>query len=107
MTQEELSVYIRVSSHAVSRWENGMTYPDIFLLPILADIFEVDVDKLLDVYKKNNVLPVYQPKTKQNINSGICPRCGGTPVERTVQYCKFIVCSNYPNCKFILKNKTS
>lgn len=46
-------------------------------------------------------------KTKQDLNSGICPRCGGRLVERTGPYGKFIGCSNYPNCKFILKNKTS
>lgn len=46
-------------------------------------------------------------KTQQDLNSGICPRCGGTLVERTGLYGKFIGCSNYPNCKFILKNKTS
>ena len=54
MTQEELAEYTGVSSRAVSRWENGITYPDISLLPILANIFEVTVDELLDVdaYKK-------------------------------------------------------
>ena len=54
MTQEELAEYTGVSSRAVSRWENGITYPDISLLPILSNIFEVTVDELLDVdvYKK-------------------------------------------------------
>ena len=54
MTQEELAEYTGVSSRAVSRWENGITFPDISLLPILANIFEVTVDELLDVdiYKK-------------------------------------------------------
>lgn len=46
-------------------------------------------------------------KTKQDLSSGICPRCGGRLVEKTGPYGKFIGCSNYPNCKFILKNKTS
>lgn len=46
-------------------------------------------------------------KTKQDLNSGICPRCGGRLTERTGPYGKFIGCSNYPNCKFILKGKTS
>ena len=46
-------------------------------------------------------------KTKQDLYSGICPRCGGRLTERTGPYGKFIGCSNYPNCKFILKNKTS
>lgn len=54
MTQEELAEYTGVSSRAVSRWENSITFPDITLLPILANIFEVTVDELLDVdvYKK-------------------------------------------------------
>lgn len=54
ITQEELAEYTGVSSRAVSRWENGITYPYIYLLPILANIFEVTVDELLDVavYKK-------------------------------------------------------
>ena len=54
MTQEELAEYTGVSSRAVSRWENSVTFPDITLLPILANIFEITVDELLDVdvYKK-------------------------------------------------------
>ncbi len=54
MTQEELAEYTGVSSRAISRWENSITFPDITLLPILANIFEVTVDELLDVdvYKK-------------------------------------------------------
>ena len=32
ITQEELAEYIGVSKAAVSKWEIGMTYPDISLL---------------------------------------------------------------------------
>lgn len=39
MTQEELAEYTGVSSRAISRWENGITYPNISILPILANIF--------------------------------------------------------------------
>ena len=44
MTQEELAKYTEVSLLAVSRWENGITYHDISMLPILVNIFEVTVD---------------------------------------------------------------
>lgn len=40
----------------------------------------------------------------RRINKGICPKCGGRLVERKSNYGKFIGCSNYPKCKFILKN---
>lgn len=30
----------------------------------------------------------------------ICPRCGGTLIERQGRYGQFLGCSNYPHCKF-------
>ena len=33
ITQDELAAYMGVSKAAVSKWETGMTYPDITLLP--------------------------------------------------------------------------
>lgn len=42
-------------------------------------------------------------ETKAKIEQGICPKCGGTLVERSGKYGKFIGCSNYPKCRFIVK----
>lgn len=33
----------------------------------------------------------------------ICPKCGGNLVERNGKYGKFIGCSNYPKCRYIVK----
>ena len=49
ITQEDLSEILGVSFQSVSRWENGTCYPDMELLPVLADFFKVTVDKLLGV----------------------------------------------------------
>ena len=46
MTQEELAGIIGVSPQSVSKWENSITMPDIMLLPIIADTFEVTIDYL-------------------------------------------------------------
>jgi len=46
LTQEALAQQLGVSFQAVSKWENGQSCPDIALLPLLANIFEVPVDSL-------------------------------------------------------------
>ncbi len=47
LTQQQLANMLSISFQAVSRWENGTSYPDIDLLPRLADIFGSTIDNLL------------------------------------------------------------
>ena len=47
LSQEELAAKLGVSAQAVSKWECGMSYPDIELIIMLADLFGVTVDSLL------------------------------------------------------------
>lgn len=47
VTQESLAEYLGVTFQAVSRWETGMTYPDIELLPDIARFFEVTLEELM------------------------------------------------------------
>ena len=49
VTQEQFAEALDVSPQAVSRWENENTFPDISVLPILANFFEVTTDYLLGV----------------------------------------------------------
>ncbi|EPY2274037.1 helix-turn-helix domain-containing protein [Clostridium sporogenes] len=48
ITQEQLANFIGVSTAAVSKWESGTSYPDITLLPIIATVFNVSIDTLLN-----------------------------------------------------------
>lgn len=52
LTQEQLAYHLGVSSQTVSRWENGTTYPDIVMLPILADFFGISIDLLMGYAKE-------------------------------------------------------
>ena len=47
ITQEDLANKLNVSNQAVSKWEAGKCCPDIELLPELASLFEISIDKLL------------------------------------------------------------
>lgn len=44
--QEELAEYLGVSAQAVSKWETGVSTPDITLLPNIAMYFGVSIDEL-------------------------------------------------------------
>ncbi len=47
VTQEKLSEILDVSAQSVSRWELNICYPDIEMLPSIANYFGVTVDELL------------------------------------------------------------
>jgi len=47
LTQERLAELVGVSFQAVSKWENGVTLPDITLVTPLARVFGVSTDALL------------------------------------------------------------
>ena len=49
ITQEQLAELLGVSTNAVSQWECDKTAPDISHLPVLANIFEVSADVLLEI----------------------------------------------------------
>jgi len=48
-TQEQLGEKIGVSAQSISKWETGMTMPDITLLPILSSELGVTIDELFDL----------------------------------------------------------
>lgn len=49
VTQEQLAAHLNLSPQAVSKWENGLTLPDIQLLPELSVYFGVTIDELFEM----------------------------------------------------------
>ena len=66
MTQRELAELLNVSDKAVSRWERDESMPDILLLPVIADIFDVSCDELLRGERSSK--QSYNETTEKKIN---------------------------------------
>ena len=49
LTQEKLAEYLCVSYQAVSKWERGLSSPDLFLIEPLTRIFNISADELLGI----------------------------------------------------------
>ena len=49
LTQEQIAEMLGVTSQAISKWECGTSYPDIEMLPVIANFFRVSTDYLLGV----------------------------------------------------------
>lgn len=47
ISQYQLGLMLSVSPQAVSKWENDLTFPDILLLPEIADLLKVSLDDLM------------------------------------------------------------
>ena len=45
-TQENLAAALGVTAQAVSRWESGGSYPDMEMIPPIANYFGVSIDEL-------------------------------------------------------------
>lgn len=45
-TQEELASVLGITGQAVSRWESGSSYPDLEMIPSLANYFQISIDQL-------------------------------------------------------------
>lgn len=46
-TQQEVATKLGVSRKTISSWETGRSYPDIFMLVQLSDLYQVSLDDLL------------------------------------------------------------
>ena len=67
-TQEELGNKLGVGGSSVSKWERGLTAPDISILPLLAKELGINIDELLS----GNINPkVKQPLNKKYIKIAI------------------------------------
>lgn len=77
LTQEALAEQLGVSCQSVSRWETGACYPDLELLPVLANLFRVTVDSLLglDAAAEQDAVQGYLEQFQTAVSQGHIDQC--------------------------------
>ncbi len=57
LTQKELAAKLNLTDKAISKWERGLSFPDITMLNDIAKVFNVDVSEILngEFGKKDNI----------------------------------------------------
>lgn len=72
-TQDHMAEAIGVTAQAVSRWENGGAYPDMELIPSIANYFGITIDELFgyEGERQNRIDTLVQSIEEQNkLNDG-------------------------------------
>ena len=91
-TQEELAGILGVSKAAVCKWETGESYPDITLLPQIAQLFHITMDELFGYaleYKPLKIVTEYHfGFSLDNVDRKILDH-------GTVKKCDLCNCGNY------------
>ncbi|MCL1883334.1 MAG: helix-turn-helix transcriptional regulator [Defluviitaleaceae bacterium] len=72
LTQDQVAEVFNVSPQSVSRWETGANFPDIELLPHIANFFKVTVDELLgaEIIISEQKAKEYMRDIRYLLNSG-------------------------------------
>ncbi len=96
MTQEILADKLGVSTQAVSRWENAVTLPDITLLPMIANIFNVTIDAIFGNNKDDIQQKIDETYTKLSKSKSLQERiavarelCAEYPMMREPKFILF------------------
>ena len=73
MTQKQLAEKLGISDKAISKWERGLSCPDISLLSELADLFRVSIEDLLngEIFSRGP-----SDTNMKNAKFYVCPDCG-------------------------------
>jgi transcriptional regulator with XRE-family HTH domain len=97
ITQDELAAHVGISKASVSKWENGNSYPDITLLPLIASYFDISIDRLM------NYSPQLSETEIKSTYDQLAEKFATTPFEDVISECEALVKKYYSCHPFVLQ----
>lgn len=97
LTQEQAAELLNISKQSVSRWENGVTWPDVSFLPNLASFYGVTVDALLGAGEAEKQAALGEYASRRQAAQGAGDRTGALELSRAAF-------GKYPNESMVMSN---
>lgn len=97
LTQEQLASKLGVSTPAVSKWESGVSYPDITILPNLAKVLKTDINTLLSFQSD------LSDEEINNLIKDLSSFALNHTIDETFEKAINLI-SEYPNCHKLILN---
>lgn len=69
-TQTDIANYLNISRQSVSKWESGITTPDLENLVLLAELYNVSIDELL-TRNTSPTIPETTPDYQDSFNTAL------------------------------------
>ena len=95
LTQEEIANRLGVTTPAVNKWENGVTYPDITLLAPIARLLDISLDTLLSFREE------LTPGEIENIIYEVDSMLKEKSYDEVFEWAKEKL-EQYPNCEMLI-----
>ena len=71
LTQLELAVELNYSDKAISKWERGESLPDIYVLSLIADFYNITVTDLISDQNLGENKKIYQAEKIMSLLSSV------------------------------------
>ena len=103
MTQQQLGDYLNISAQAISKWEKDLSEPALATLRILADLYKVSIDELLNLESGFDLptLSTAEDEKEETVKDdtasvvGFCQTCGVKVTEENLGAMKpKVICSS-------------
>lgn len=71
LTQKQLAEALNVTDKAVSKWERGLSFPDISMLEPISELLDISIMEILAGERQQSNAPVPRDEAQELINASV------------------------------------